>query len=257
MKSKWAIVLTIVLLLVVTSVAMAAEGFTISLNRDFGYGGFGNQIQGTFSLKVQGDEVFEKVIFMMDEVVLGEDSEAPYRIQFSTDNYEPGEHQYWARGIQADGSELESNRIVGMVLTKAETRSNMIRIFVVLGVAIGGVAIVSTFVTNRVSKNVNQNHSFETKGIPDGFSTRGGSICPKCGKPFSFHFWRMNLMTHKLDRCPHCGKWVLVKSMSYRMLEEKIRSVRQNDLVSDHEKSVEERQADEINKKLDDSKFMD
>ncbi len=257
MKKVFYLLLLLLLFVLPTGALLAAEeGFQISMSRDFGYGGFGNQIQGLFSLKVNGDEVFEKVVFMMDEIVLGEDDEAPYKIQFSTDDYEPGEHEYWARGIQADGSEVNSNRITALVLSKEETRNSMQKIF---GVVIGGIALtafLSVFLTNRISKRANKSQTFEANGIPSGFTARGGSICPKCGEPFSFHWWKMNLLTHKLDRCPNCGKWVLAKSMSYSMLESVVLAAKKEG--KGEEKVVSEKQeTDELRRKLDDSKFMD
>ena len=257
MKKNFYLFILLILFVLPTGVLLAAEdGFQISLNRDFGYGGVGNQIQGLFSLKVNGDEVFEKVVFMMDEVVLGEDDEAPYKIQFSTDDYESGEHEYWARGIQADGSEVNSNRITALVLTKEETGKDLIKIF---GVIIGGIvltAFVSFFVTNRISKRANKSQTFEANGIPSGFTAMGGSICPKCEKPFAFHWWKMNLLTHKLDRCPNCEKWVLAKSMSYSMLESMVLAAKKDE--NDEKKVVmEESKGDELKRKLDDSKFMD
>ena len=207
-------------------------------------------------MKVIGDENFEKVIFMMDEVDLGEDDETPYKIQFSTDDYEPGEHEYWARGIQADGSEASSNRITALVLSKEETRNSMQKIF---GVIIGGIALtafLSVFLTNRISKRANKSQTFEANGIPSGFSTMGGSICPKCEEPFAFHWWKMNLLTHKIDRCPNCGKWVLAKSMSYSMLESVFLAAKKDEIGEEKEVS-EKSEADELRRKLDDSKFMD
>lgn len=257
MKKIFYLLLLLLLFVLPTGALLAAEdGFQISLNRDFGYGGFGNQIQGLFSLKVNGDEVFEKVVFMMDEIVLGEDDEAPYKIQFSTDDYEPGEHEYWARGIQADGGESSSNRIAALVLSKEETRNSMQKIF---GVIIGGillVAFLSIFLTNWISKRANKSQTFEANGIPSGFSAMGGSVCPKCGEPFAFHWWKMNLLTHKLDRCPNCGKWVMAKSMSYSMLESVVLAAKKDE-NDEKKEAMEKPEADELRRKLDDSKFMD
>ncbi len=42
---------------------------------------------------------------------------------------------------------------------------------------------------------------------PAGYGLAGGAICPRCGQAFARHPLSPNLITGKLSRCPHCGKW--------------------------------------------------
>ena len=46
--------------------AFAQEQLTISLHRDFGYSGFGNDIQGLFSIRVSGPTDLAQVEFYID-----------------------------------------------------------------------------------------------------------------------------------------------------------------------------------------------
>ena len=74
----------------ISVISAQSEELTLSLTRDFGSGGFNSDIQGTFTVKAGGPANLERVQFFLDEVLLGEDSEAPFAIQFVTDNYPTG-----------------------------------------------------------------------------------------------------------------------------------------------------------------------
>ena len=89
----------------------------IDLNRDFGYGGFGNDIQGTFSIKVTGPDDLAEVQFYIDEILLGTDREAPFKTQFLTDDFDPGVHKIYAVGRLTDGAELRSRSITAEFLS--------------------------------------------------------------------------------------------------------------------------------------------
>ena len=39
-------------------------------------------------------------------------------------------------------------------------------------------------------------------------------VCPKCGGAFRRMILGLNLLTYRLERCPHCGKWSLFKAFS-------------------------------------------
>ncbi|NSW53093.1 MAG: hypothetical protein HPY85_11355 [Anaerolineae bacterium] len=259
MKKMSAVLLFVIaLLLVPVSVVLAqSDTIKIRLNRDFGYGGMGNEIQGTFSIIVEDEGPYARVTFMMDDVVLGEVTDAPYRWQFSTDSYPPGEHTYWAVAELADGTRLESNRITGFVLTKEESSQGL---FKILGVMLGSMAVVgliSWVVSNSVSKKANQGQAFNGDGIPQGFTTMGGSVCPKCGKAFSFHFWKLNLLTHKVDRCPHCGKWVMVKSMTLQMMESALRAKGMTKTEPTVPVAQPQTEEERLKQQLDGSRFID
>src|SRR2546422_242225 len=50
-------------------------------------------------------------------------------------------------------------------------------------------------------------------GAARRYGILGGAICPKCGRPFSRHWWAPNAVSGKLDRCPHCGRWSVVRAL--------------------------------------------
>lgn len=52
-------------------------------------------------------------------------------------------------------------------------------------------------------------------GTQRNYGLMGGAICPHCKRPFAMHFMSLNLsFTGRLDYCPHCGKWALMRRVS-------------------------------------------
>ncbi len=50
------------------------------------------------------------------------------------------------------------------------------------------------------------------------YGPAGGAICPRCGQIFARQLLSPNLVTGKLSRCPHCGKWSIVAAASPTVL---------------------------------------
>ncbi len=68
--------------------------------------------RGLFSLKIKDPPAdLGKVVFFIDSTSMGEDTEAPYNLQFNTDSYPLGLHSLSAVGYTTDGNELNSNII--------------------------------------------------------------------------------------------------------------------------------------------------
>ena len=85
--------------------------YRISLRRDFGYGN-GMDIRGTFSIRLVGDETpVEQVTFLIDNQPLGTIMEAPYRLQFHTDDYALGIHNLTAEIKLQNGTTLHTDPI--------------------------------------------------------------------------------------------------------------------------------------------------
>src|SRR3990172_9905812 len=66
--------------------AWAQDRLTLTVRRDWGYGN-GSQIQGHFSIEAVGPENLTAVVFKIDEIVVAEVTQPPFKIQFVTDNY--------------------------------------------------------------------------------------------------------------------------------------------------------------------------
>jgi hypothetical protein len=256
MKKTGILLGLLILLLTFSVVAADSPDFNIRLRRDFGYGGMGNQIQGRFSILVLDEIDFTEVIFYMDETELGRVTSAPFRFQFSTDDYAHGEHVYWAKGVLPDGSVLTSNRISAFILSKEEANNSLGSILLVLFGGIGVAVAISFVVSAAVSRKVKQGEYFDENLLPKGYHVHGGTICKKCGKPYAYKAFSGNFITHKLDRCPHCGKWTFSRPVSKEVMiaaAVEMRGVDQNEKADSIDGMSEE---EKLRKQLDESKYI-
>ncbi len=180
------------------------DGLVLSIRRDWGYGGFSDDIQGTFSFHAEAPSDTVKVEFYIDDQLVGTDTEAPWRYQFQTDNYALGNHQMKAIGHTASGATLLSNTVTNTFVAASEVSNLVLRMVVpVLGVVLLAV-IAGIFIEVRRSKK-------RTGAVKGRW---GVALCPKCGRPFAMHLFALNVGLRKYDHCSHCGKWSLVSRAS-------------------------------------------
>lgn len=201
MKKFSHLLISLLLLSLLLPLAVLAQdsGLSLSLNRDFGYGGFAGDIQGTFSFRAEGPQDLVTVRFYIDDQLVGEDSEAPYRLQFQTDNYDLGRHELYAVGQTASGAELRSNVITREFVPQSQGWATAGRIVVPILILALGIPVFMYILDRR------------RRGGRGGYGPWGAAVCPKCGKPFGRHLWAPNVGLGKFDRCPHCGKWSVVR----------------------------------------------
>lgn len=187
----------------------STEPLKLRLNRIFGYS-MGSEMQGTFNLKATGPGDLTRVTFYIDGAVLAEDTEAPFQVQIHTDNYQLGTHTFSAAGVTSSGAELASNQIQGKFVSAAEGGSAGLRILIPVLAVVLGAFVVSTLLTLATSSKLRN----LPPGAPRSYGFSGGAICPSCGRPFGMHVFGLNLVVGKLDRCPFCGKWSLMRRAS-------------------------------------------
>jgi hypothetical protein len=256
MKRQVSLFISFILILIflpVFSNQAQGEDLVLRLRRNFGYGGSG-EIQGLFSMIAEGPNTITRVVFYIDEQAIGEDQEAPFQVQFSTDSYPLGMHSLSATGFTEDGDELRSN-IIQMEFVSAEAGWKagleiVLPILVILAVVVG-LGILVTILTSRKRMN-------PAPGTPRKYGFSGGSICPKCSRPTPLHFMGLNLGTKKYDRCENCGKWSLMHSIPLAKLrqaeaEELTRAALEEDQASANLHRPEEK----LRKELDDSRYLD
>ncbi|WP_420641871.1 Ig-like domain-containing protein [Candidatus Leptofilum sp.] len=245
---RWALIFTVLLSLVVVATAVAQEtsSLQLRLNRDFGTG-LGSNIQGRFSFRVEGPDNLETVSFYIDDQLVGEDSEAPFRLQFETDRYALGTHTLYAIGQTADGQTIESNRLTRNFISGGDsTRIALYIIIPIIVIAIGG-----RFLASRISNRGRKSGEQESLNV---HGPVGGTICPKCNKPFARHIWGLNVVVGKYDRCPHCGKWSLVRALPADQLDAAVEAM-EAEAAQDKSQSTHEDDDESWRKRLDDSKF--
>jgi len=204
---KKLVLLLVVALLFVSATPAAAQdgGLTLRLTRDFGYAGFGSDIEGLFSVHAAGPANLQRVEFYIDGALLASVDSAPFRHQFTTKDYAPGQHTLSAVGFTAGGQQLRSNQITRIFLSAEEARGNAFKLVIpILGV-IAAIAVLATVVPVMLGRG---------KPTPGKYGISGGAVCPKCTLPFPLRFFSLHMGRSNLERCPHCGKWSLVRRAS-------------------------------------------
>ncbi len=232
--------------------AQSGDTLSLSLRKDMGFSDMGGaRLQGTFSLTANGPASLSKVIFYIDGQVMGEATQAPFKIQFFTDRYPNGQHTLIAKGTTNDGSELTSNEIKTTFLTSSEANNATMKIVVPL---LGAVLLVVLFSTLgplllRKGKNLELAPGTERK-----YGISGGTICPRCHRPFAISAFGMNLLVGKLSRCPFCGKWFVARSLPIAEL----RAAEKAELadLQASEQIPEETEEEKLRREIDNSRYM-
>jgi DNA-directed RNA polymerase subunit RPC12/RpoP len=245
MKRKW-MSLTLLFFSLWASSARAQDETPLHLRlaRNLGTG-MGTFIRGTFTLHVSGPDNLRRVVFFLDQQVIGEDNASPFGLQFRTDNYEPGTHKLSARGYTDEGGELNSNELTRRFLGQGESSGLTTALVVTLILLVLGGRLLTNWIANR---GQGKSGRWEATGM------LGGAICPNCGRPYALHFWGLKLMASRLDRCPHCGKWRLVQRASADVLRAAAASF-EEEALSHPSESLGPDPGDHWRQQLDDSRF--
>jgi DNA-directed RNA polymerase subunit RPC12/RpoP len=228
--------------------AQEEEPYQVSLRRDFGYGN-GMDIQGRMTLSLKGDDsAVRRVTFLMDGELLISLETRPYSFSFTTDDYASGVHKIAAKVETIDGKVYITDALTYNFLSKEAANQNTRGIILPLVVLIVGIGLLSLllqrFTTRKIStvgENVSYNGLF------------GGAVCSKCGKPFARSIFGMNLIAGRLERCPHCGKWVLTHRASAKELDAAAAAERAS-VVVEEKPMVPDHEAQNL---LDDSRYYD
>jgi hypothetical protein len=252
MTATFNVLLTILFLIYSQGNSLQEDQLQIRLRRDWGYSSGTGKVQGTFSIRTSGPDDLNRVVFYLDDQILGAVSEPPLNLRFVTDDYPTGVHQIHAIGFTDNGVELPSNIIQVEFVSASEGWQTVMNIIIPIGVILllaVGLSVGIPFIFSRGKKES------LPPGAPRNYGVHGGAICPKCERPFSRHIYGLNLGFHKYDRCPYCGKWSLVRRASRGELEAaeaaEIKAAQEG--VFKPEKSEEQ----ELRQDIEDSRFED
>lgn len=219
------------------------ETLVLDFNRDFGYGGFGGDIQGRFSMKVRSPEDLVRVVYYLDGELVFDGTEPPFTWKFNTASYPEGRHTFNAVGYKADGTEVFAEPFTRFFLSAESAWGNTAGILVPILIVVGIAAIAGIAGPLLLGR-----HKEHTPGV---YGAAGGSICPRCTFPFSRGFLAPNLLVGKLVRCPHCGKWSILPrapSMALAAAEERLAADGQTEIDVPGE-------ADKLRRMIEDSRF--
>ncbi len=173
----------------------------------------GGRIQGRFRLTASGPVDLRQVTFLIDGVPIGDATTSPFRITFDTGAYDLGRHDLSAVATSASGETLESNVLAVEFVSPDAARNSTLQIVMpVLGIVlvVSILAIVGPLLGGGVRRG---------RGIGE-YGLAGGAVCRRCGLPFSRHIVTLRLFGTRLERCPHCGKWMMASRASPQQLSE-------------------------------------
>lgn len=195
-----------VLVLAIPAKAQTSD-FSVHLKRDFGYGG-GINIRGTFTISLLGDTAkVREVTFLIDDEPIATVKTAPFKFQFRTDTYGFGMHNLGAEVTLLDGTTGKTDVVQYNFVSPEAERT---QVGSILG-GIGGVLLVAFLIVALVQGLMlkGSKKHLHQPGEPRNYGVFGGTVCPKCGRPFPRHLWGINLVVGRLERCDNCGKWVM------------------------------------------------
>jgi hypothetical protein len=254
MKRKLFIFLIVVIILgsVSTPVVRAQEEeYRVHVRKEFGYN-WGADIQGRFSVRLLGDETqVEQVGFFIDDTLLDTVKSAPFRVQFHTDDFADGVHRLFAEVQLKDGRNITTSALTYHFLDPQDANQDVGRIFLYIGGALlGTLLIVGLLQVVLLKSRDTRSHQ---PGEPRQYGLLGGTICPKCGRPFSRHIWGMNLVVGRLDRCKNCGKWV----MTVRATPAALKAAEEAEWQAYEEEQAQAINPPDLDQDLDDTRYFD
>jgi hypothetical protein len=242
-----ALLAAILLSIAAISVTLAqTEQLTLRLSRDWGYGGFNNDIQGLFSMRVKGPADLIRVEYYIDGKKIGEVDQLPFNLQFTTDDYPLGFHTLSAIGYSKDGNEYRSIEIQENFVPKQSSTKVILPILGIILLAV----LISTLAPLLLRRG---KHLSLPLGSERTYGAGGGGICPNCHRPFALPFMSAHLGFSRLAVCPFCGKWGLVRLESIGKLREAEKAELESARI---EKPVAITDEQKLAKEIDESKYQ-
>jgi hypothetical protein len=201
----------------ITNANAQNDELTLTVHRNVGYNSGGAQIQGAFRMEATGPENLISVTFKVDETVVGAVTQPPFKINFNTDDYGLGWHNLSAEAQTADGRTLLSETRRFEFVSEEESWKAAGKIMGPMFGLLG--ALVLAGLIMALVPTLTGKRSHLPLGAARHYGLLGGGICPKCQRPFAFHWWALNVsFVGKFDRCDHCGQWGFVRRASPEQL---------------------------------------
>lgn len=182
----------------------------LTLARNFGFRA-GNRIQGQFTLGVNGPDDLASVAFLIDRRSVAEIEQPPFEYRFHTGDFALGVHELAAVGVTGAGQELRSPARSFEFVSAEDSFQAVGDVLIPLAIGVAALMLLGTLGPALLGRK----KAFEL-GV---YGTAGGSVCPRCEKPYSRSLLSPNLVAGKLERCPHCGKWAIVRRATPAELE--------------------------------------
>lgn len=204
--------LSLLVLLIVLPFQTQSDDFRLSVNKSFGYNN-GSQIRGTFKLSIIGPEdQIASVTYLIDGQEMTVVSSAPFDLHINTGDYAVGEHVLSAI-VSTTGGESFSTAGRTFRFVSAEEESAGMKNIMLPTLGLVGALVIAMILSQTVLLR-NRKPLELAPGAPRRYGFKGGTICPRCNRPFSLHWWGINMGVGVYDRCDFCGKRGVYRSKS-------------------------------------------
>lgn len=245
-RHRWfaGLLLAVCLALVLAGVALAQGELSLTLRKVVG-SKLGSQINGQMQLSANAPEGTRSVTFELDGAPLATLSKPPFTIGFNTGGYALGKHTFSATAQTAAGDTIRSAPMEVEFISGATVWRTIAPIILVLLL----VMILATVVPQLGGS---AKRRFEP-GQAHDYGLSGGAICPKCRRPFARSVLGPNLLAGKLERCPYCGKWSILRRASREELAKAEAAEAAGARPSVSAPSAE----DKLRRQIDDSRYQD
>ncbi len=206
-------ILSIVLLFLVMGltafpVLAQQEEFRLGVNRLFGYSA-GDELSGSMKLYIIGStNTIKSVEYFIDGKSMGSGVAPSFDLTFQTSDFSVGYHDLSATVQTQDGRTVDvAARKFNFVTTEAGLASGARIAIPLLGIILAILVVgIGLQVLVFRKKFVNL-----PPGTQRNYGLRGGTICPRCKRPYPLHWWAFNVgIRTRFDRCDFCGKWAMV-----------------------------------------------
>jgi len=216
MKKRIILLFIIALVLAVSFSAVLAQEspYSLRLTRVWGYGN-GVDINGRMSLTVKGNQPqIQEVTFLMDGLIIGVVGTSPFKLEFDTNDFDPGIHRLTAEVKTTAGETHTTDALASNFVEKEAANQSLLRTLLI----VGGIVLASIGLQLLMQKNSKKTVKVDENGHIQ-YGAFGGTICPNCGQTFQRSPIGINLGGRRLQTCPHCGKLVAVRRASSQELE--------------------------------------
>ncbi len=256
-KKPFSIFSLVVLVMLLALTAFPAfaqqEEFRLGVTRVFGYSS-GDEINGSIKLYIVGTaSSIKSVEYFIDGKSMGSGTAPSFDLTFQTTNYPEGYHDLSATIQTQDGRTVNvAARKFNFVTTQAGLSAAGKFIIPILGI----IAIILVIGVGSQVLFFKKKFANMPPGTQRNYGLRGGTICPRCKRPYALHWWALNAgIRTRFDRCDFCGKWAVVSPKSIEELRaaERMEVEASADAIPMAEKTEDEK----LREMIDKSKYSD
>lgn len=233
--------------------ATPQSDYSLNVHRNFGFSS-GSQIRGAFSAEVIGSGQIKTVTFLIDGKTMGQVIQAPYKIDFNTSDFSIGWHDLTAT-IQTQDNQTYTTQARRFEFVSADAETAAVK-NIILPLVGGILLVVFLIVGGQFLIFRNRPLSNLPLGTPRNYGLKGGAVCPKCHRPFTLHWWSLNMgIGAKFDRCDFCGRAGLFRMTSLNNLRKA--EAGELEMASPTGPVAPEDEKEKLKKMLDESRYTD